>query len=226
MAAPETDSWSGIAPTAEHLDNTTHGSGTTAERTAITSWPATRPFLDTDENAWYYNSHVSAPSSVTWSIIGIQESSEQTEDLTNAESSSKSGANIWKGQSFTLGVAGKLYKITDIEFKTSGTASGNAIVGLFDKTTLELLAYGPQFTLAGNTTYKQAIFTPMLRGNVEYFPCVNHDTSAQIRGLNDSGGEEISETYAENPTRLDNTRTLSTGTTVTYSLTIYYREYN
>jgi len=69
MAKPADDSWSGYSPTATNLDETTHGSGTTTERNAITSWPAARPFFDTDLHDYFYNSHASAPSSVTWSTI-------------------------------------------------------------------------------------------------------------------------------------------------------------
>jgi hypothetical protein len=69
---PDNTAWTAPEPiTAEKLNNTTHGSGTTATRTAITAgWRADRPFFDEDEGIWYYNSHVTPATNVTWSIIG------------------------------------------------------------------------------------------------------------------------------------------------------------
>jgi hypothetical protein len=55
----------------EKLNSTTHGSGTTAVRVAITGgWRADRPFFDEDEGQWYYNTHVTPATNVTWSKIG------------------------------------------------------------------------------------------------------------------------------------------------------------
>jgi len=71
MVSPIDADWSNDELSDTNLDSTTHGSGTTATRTGITSnWPANRPFFDTDEERWYSNTHVSAPTSVTWTVIG------------------------------------------------------------------------------------------------------------------------------------------------------------
>lgn len=72
MTEARLESWSsggGHNPTGDNLDNTTHGSGTTSERTAITSWPANKPFFDETLAQWFSNTHVSAPSSITWTAI-------------------------------------------------------------------------------------------------------------------------------------------------------------
>ena len=74
------ENWSNNVADDATLNATTHGSGTTAERTAITSWPGSRPFFDTDKGKFYRNSHGAVPSSVTWTEIGSAqaESAEQT----------------------------------------------------------------------------------------------------------------------------------------------------
>ena len=69
MAAPLDGPWAGLVVSAASLDKTTYGQGTTVTRTGLTSWPADRPFFDSTERIWYYNSHASAPSSVTWTPI-------------------------------------------------------------------------------------------------------------------------------------------------------------
>lgn len=69
MAAPIDADWANNPLSDASLNATTHGSGTTATRTGLSSWPANRPFFDTTDDTWYYNSHVSAPSSVTWTKV-------------------------------------------------------------------------------------------------------------------------------------------------------------
>lgn len=71
MAAPIDSDWANTNASDAALNATTHGSGTTAARTAITNWPANRPFFDTTLNRWFYNSHASAPTSVTWTNINL-----------------------------------------------------------------------------------------------------------------------------------------------------------
>jgi hypothetical protein len=58
LTAPLTGSWAGQNASASNLDGTTHGSGTTAERTALvgTAWPVNRPFYDSDLDCYFYNS--------------------------------------------------------------------------------------------------------------------------------------------------------------------------
>ena len=57
MAAPLTAPWDGtttpISP--DSLNRSTHGSGTTAERTALASWPLDRLFYDTTTGSLYRN---------------------------------------------------------------------------------------------------------------------------------------------------------------------------
>ncbi len=42
---------------------------TSAERTALTGWAANVPIFDSTLKKWYWNSHGSAPSSITWSVV-------------------------------------------------------------------------------------------------------------------------------------------------------------
>lgn len=72
MATPDILDWITEPISPSKLNDTTHGQGTTSQRNTIASsgtWPAFRPFFDTDEGKWYYNSDGGAPSSVTWSLI-------------------------------------------------------------------------------------------------------------------------------------------------------------
>ena len=69
MAAPLTGPWSGeTVISAASLNKTTHGSGTTTEREAITSWPTDRPFFDSDLGIWFKN--VGTESDITWAELG------------------------------------------------------------------------------------------------------------------------------------------------------------
>jgi len=102
MAGPKDASWSGISPTATNLDDSTFGQGTTTERNNITSWPATRPFFDTDDNVWYYNSHVSAPSSVTWSNISPPAVRTRKVDTLSSDANTTSGGFQDSGLTLTL----------------------------------------------------------------------------------------------------------------------------
>ncbi len=70
MAAPIDAAWNNNILGDATLEATTHGSGTTATRTGLGTWEANRPFFDTDLGQWFYNSHASAPSSVTWTPMG------------------------------------------------------------------------------------------------------------------------------------------------------------
>jgi len=69
MVKPFDAPWATQAITDAALNKTTYGQGTTSERNAISNWENTRLFWDTDTRALYYNSHASAPSSVTWTEI-------------------------------------------------------------------------------------------------------------------------------------------------------------
>jgi len=69
MAKPLNAPWQAQTIADSDLNLTTYGNGTTAVRNAITSWENTRLFFDTDTRTLYYNSHASAPSSVTWTEI-------------------------------------------------------------------------------------------------------------------------------------------------------------
>ena len=55
MADPKTNSWEDELVTADSLDATTHGVGTTTQREAISSWPTDRLFFDVTDHFWYYN---------------------------------------------------------------------------------------------------------------------------------------------------------------------------
>lgn len=89
MTAPLDSDWANTNISDSALNGTTHGSGTTAERTAIGSWPANRPFFDTTLDLWYYNSHASAPSSVTWTRLGNPESGTAEGDLVKWDNTAK-----------------------------------------------------------------------------------------------------------------------------------------
>ena len=68
MANPLTGSWAGLVVSAANLDKTTHGSGTTAERLALASWPTTRLFFDVTDGIIYKNS--GTQNNIIWSTVG------------------------------------------------------------------------------------------------------------------------------------------------------------
>lgn len=127
MAGPANNLWrSAELVTAAALNDTTHGSGTTAERNAISSWPANRPFYDTDEHMWYYNSHASAPSSVTWTRLGS--SGEESTGSVSGDATGQRGAG-WRmyGPKVTLPTDHLFYLITAIE----AAPSNQSVTGRF-----------------------------------------------------------------------------------------------
>ena len=68
MSAPIQRKWSGQVAGTANLNSTTHGSGTTAQRTPASPWPTDRPWFDTTIQEWYYNSNVEATP--VWDRIG------------------------------------------------------------------------------------------------------------------------------------------------------------
>ncbi|MFB5617791.1 MAG: hypothetical protein ACE5Q4_03925 [Nitrosopumilus sp.] len=82
MVGPYDSAWvNPEAINAAKLNRTTYGNGTTSERNAITNWAADRIFFDTDTGKMYYNTHVSAPTSVEWTEITPISTSVNTDDF-------------------------------------------------------------------------------------------------------------------------------------------------
>ena len=67
MTAPLTDSWEGQVISSANLDKTTHGSGTTAVRTALGSWSPSRLFFDTTDGRLYRNA--GTKNNVIWELV-------------------------------------------------------------------------------------------------------------------------------------------------------------
>ena len=69
MAAPLTGPWSAeTVISASALNKTTHGSGSTTEREALTSWPTTRMFFDTTAKQLYAN--FGSDDNIIWAPVG------------------------------------------------------------------------------------------------------------------------------------------------------------
>ena len=67
MVEPRKGSWENEIVTADALNTTTLGSGSTSERNDITTWPTDRLFLDTDLNTLYLNT--GTESSPVWRLL-------------------------------------------------------------------------------------------------------------------------------------------------------------
>jgi len=143
MAAPFDADWAAETITDVKLNRTTYGSGTTAEREAISNWPATRLFFDTDVSDTFYNSHASAPTSVTWSSVGGQDVSAQFP------------TTGWAGDRFYHTTANQIFRknlfnwrgVTDTNnllerFEEYGGTTSDAD-SYWNGSTLDLLRYSP-----------------------------------------------------------------------------------
>ena len=95
---PAINAWSNDNLSDTALEETTHGSGTTAQRDAVSTWEAGRPFWDVDVGAWFKNSHASAPSSVTWTSI-------TNTIIVKASNESKTTTTFTDDADFTFSVA-------------------------------------------------------------------------------------------------------------------------
>jgi len=208
---PAINTWSNDNLSDLALEETTHGSGTTAQRTAISSWSADRPFFDADEAVWYYNSHVSAPGSITWTQIGTGFTEFSTTPITDdAEITSLSGD--WIGEKgYQLGSAGELYTVTHIEFKsgTSTNSTYRVVVGLFKvdaetpvDTSPFLIAYGDQIVPLTSTTHKvELLGAPIVDGAEWLFPAMNtNNANVDYRSTaGASAAKQFVESFSANP---------------------------
>lgn len=102
---------------------------TTAQRTGLTSWPATTPVFDTDEHSWYYNSHASAPSSITWSSVNNR--TRKVDTLSSAVTATSS-TFIDSGLAITLGnvTGGKALVIATLTVDSSSASFAQGVFRL------------------------------------------------------------------------------------------------